>query len=330
MGVGVRRLREPALILGPLFEDDFFRLELLDGVQTDSAQTDNPGVYRCKLSATRPDSALRQTYYNLRPPQALAGLLAERVSGWRPGNVIPLHRLVAAVSGQAIPEGHQVHHRNHNHLDNRASNLTVVSAEAHTKLHQRHPRLAELRQAHLFGESLTLTVTVKCADAWLLLRLSARAAGHQEPHQYSPDATTFGNRKCSVRLEGAHLNLSSVGANHRQTVVTGPSEVVPGDAIGVMPDFKRRILLSKELQRFGLRARAALRARKMLSAVKKSDGRALAGDLVARCTAKMDCERSAWNTLDWLVSGGLIEKTESQTYRLTERAWRVIPASFSR
>ena len=45
------------------------------------------------------------------------------------------HRKVAEKNFGSIPEGHQVHHKNANKLDNRPENLEVLSKEDHRKIH---------------------------------------------------------------------------------------------------------------------------------------------------------------------------------------------------
>jgi len=50
----------------------------------------------------------------------------------------PVHRTVARIKiGRPIRSNEVVHHRNENKLDNRRSNLRVMSRPAHYKLHKR-------------------------------------------------------------------------------------------------------------------------------------------------------------------------------------------------
>lgn len=53
-------------------------------------------------------------------------------SGWK-----FTHRTVAEKSTGSIPKGHHVHHKNGIKTDNRPSNLKVLSASAHAKLHHK-------------------------------------------------------------------------------------------------------------------------------------------------------------------------------------------------
>ena len=49
-----------------------------------------------------------------------------------------VHREVYKKHHGNIPKGHEIHHKNHNKLDNRPSNLVAMSKEAHRLHHLKH------------------------------------------------------------------------------------------------------------------------------------------------------------------------------------------------
>ncbi len=54
------------------------------------------------------------------------------------GGLIGEHRLVWEDANGPIPEGFQIHHRNHDRTDNRLSNLECVDTVTHKRLHVGH------------------------------------------------------------------------------------------------------------------------------------------------------------------------------------------------
>ncbi len=57
------------------------------------------------------------------------------------GSIVAEHRLVWEAAHGPIPDGHQIHHRNHDRTDNRLENLECVDPQTHKRLHVGHRRV---------------------------------------------------------------------------------------------------------------------------------------------------------------------------------------------
>lgn len=276
------------------------------------------GVY--KVTPTKEYD--QSTYFNLRVDGD--GRLLELIEGFvtvPSGGTLGLHRLVVALAGVAIPDGFEVHHRNHDHLDNRIENLAPVTKAEHKAHHDRHPRLADQPGTLDHYRNLALVVVFK-----------GRAPGNRPHDLLSSEAADNPTPPVSLRTtpgcDGDLPQPDFVGVNADGIDRTGDrhlERMLQIEGLADEPDHRRRLLYSKELCGLGLKHKSALRARKVLKELHRQGGGAVAGVLVSAVTAKSWSPRTAYNTLADVVRLGLVVKEKTGMYFLKREAFKIEP-----
>lgn len=277
-----KRARDTAIVIGVL----------VDGIEATIELVTEPGPDTAKLTADQRTGG--QTYFTFRPAPWLREILCERVEGYNPRNPIWLHRAVVALAGQVIPPGHEIHHRNHNHLDNRADNLTVISADEHQAHHDKYPRTTEASQPSLFTRHLyvrAIDKRKKIENLSSVPRL-ARHSAHVEQMYDSGDLVTI-------------LESSNNG--------------VPGVEI-TEPEYRRRILYSRQIATRGMSRAEAKRLRIVLVAIHRLGHEATTGRIIDSVAAKSISERTAYRALYALILRGFCYK-QKRRYYLHEQAF---------
>lgn len=278
-----------------------------------------PGDDTVKLTADERSDG--QTYFNFRPPARLQAIIAPYLQGYKLENPVGLHRAVVAVDGRYVAASEQVHHQDHNHLDNRAENLAPMEASEHQAHHSTpgNERLPDDGHLPFQLNNLHLRITYNQPP-----RVTGAPGGGDEAREDGQQAPT--GRGWTGRAAGSPrgpVNVDGTGVLDGPLVET--SFGVPGAGRDT-PDHRRRPRHTREIQRFGLSYSAAKRSRHTLDAVRKLGEKATAGQIIRLVTAKKHSERAAYESLAWLVSVGWLEQPQSRVYRLTGDAYVVVRA----
>lgn len=246
---------------------------------------------------------------------------SDNVNGRLVYEVGPAGRAPVALAGVEIPDGFEVHHRNHDHLDNRIENLAAVPAADHRAHHDLHPRLPD--QPNLFN---------RYRDLHAVVVYKARTPADQLDTLLSSEAADDPTRPASLRTtpgcDDRPPHPNAVGVNVDGIDRTGDrylERMLQIEGLADEPDHRRRLLYSKELCGLGLKHKSALRARKVLKELHRQGGGAVAGVLVSAVTAKSWSPRTAYNTLADVVRLGLVVKEKTGMYFLKREAFKVEP-----
>jgi hypothetical protein len=311
---GLRLAESLELFTGVLLDTPAVCVSLLPASERPPAR---PGLEVYKVTP-RPRGGT--TYFNLRVSgrARLRGLLEGLVTV-PDGGTLGVHRLVVALAGVMVPDTYEVHHVDHNHLDNRFENLRPVTKTWHATHHDQHGRLKD-PPGHLDRlNNLELAVLFKAPEA--------TPTGPGNGAALTP-STTQARRDAGLRAPGD--NAAGVNPDGTERTVDELLERTFQDKGQVdEPGHQRRILQSRELRRFGFKHRPSLRAHAVLMVLmglRRKGKEATVAALVAAVTAKSWSPRTAYSTLEALIRAGLVVKQQSGMYSLAAKAFKTVPA----
>lgn len=308
---GLKLAESIGLVAGVLVDTPTLLVSLLPASECPPAR---PGLEVYKVTPSPRNGA---TYFNLRVrgrPTLMA--LTEGLVSIPPGGAIGLHRLVPALNGTSVPDNFDAHHRDHNHLDNRAENIEPVSKDWHAQHHKAHERRKDPPDDRRHLDPLHL-----------VLELKSPTSGPREGAISTP-STTQTRRDGGPRAPGGN----AAGVNPDETGLVGDAgheRMFQDEGQVDEPGHQRRILQSRELRRFGFKHQPALRAHAVLMVLmglRRKGKEATVAALVAAVTAKSWSPRTAYSTLEALIRAGLVVKQQSGMYSLAAKAFKTVPA----
>lgn len=286
MDAPARIVSTPKLKEGVLLNNRRVKLELVR-----DAAGKPPAIVTTRLYVDhRPEQDI--TYFNIKPPEGLEPLIVPFIEDYKPGNLIGLHRVVAAAAGKAIKKGWTVHHLDHNHLDNRAKNLKPLPRDEHEAYHLQYNRLREGEQMRLFPrtfEGLFLRITLKSpADPHAPLGYVAEDEGGGADLPPSPDGP-YNVHQTDVRGTLSIENVFEL------------SSVADGLVLSYAPTLGLR-----QLKALGLKGKRGQRAAEVLEFIARQEGLTKFRALQARFCPKRCTRSTLQETLRELVSRGIL------------------------